>query len=137
LLHLANNVTVSISVWTLPKFSYFLCKLHVIELHDVHPLQEKKFHLLHTSKSTAKICAPCSQLSNDVILQFGKSPKIASIYYIIFIEEVPSENWLQSNQGNFEVQSKQGNFEILQSLFLLSNLIVVQKIVSSTMSKTT
>jgi hypothetical protein len=57
------------------KFSYFLCKLHIIELHDLHPLREKKFHLLHTSKSTAKICAPCSQLSDDLIPQFGRTQK--------------------------------------------------------------
>jgi hypothetical protein len=59
------------------------------------PPSWKKFHLLHNSKSTAKICASCSQLSDDLIPQLGRVPKIASIYYVIFIEEVPSENWPQ------------------------------------------
>jgi hypothetical protein len=56
------------------------------------PHQQQKFHLIHTSISRGKICAPCSQLPYDVIPQFGSPPKIASIYYVIFSEEVPCEN---------------------------------------------
>jgi hypothetical protein len=56
-------------------FSYILLKLHVLELFDGHLPQQKKFHLIHTSISRGKICAPFSQLPYDVIPQCGSPQK--------------------------------------------------------------
>jgi hypothetical protein len=48
-------------------------------------------------------------------------------------------SWIPHNEGleKFEVLTKQVNFEILRLLSIISNLGVVQKMISPTMSKTT
>jgi hypothetical protein len=146
LLDVIYNVTAWITNQSVWYFSFFLASLVLSESTIVTPLSR----INCTYISSTKILATCSQLSYEVILQFGKSPKIASILYVILVKKFIMESNPKKKKSlfkrynlldlvewrakKFEVQTKQVNFEILQLLSLLSNLGVVQNMISPTMS---